>query len=125
MYVNDLITGGSVKEEVLHLKKTAVSVFEAAKFTLHKWHSNEPQLESEEGTKEDQPSYAKQQLGVKQGEPKMLGPSWDKDKDTLAVTFPEKPVEVIKRELLRFHVSVWATWRRKDVSFARLAIIIV
>ena len=42
MYVDDLITGGSVLEEVLHLKKTAVSVFEAAKFTLHKWHSNEP-----------------------------------------------------------------------------------
>ena len=100
MYVDDMITGGSVKEEVLNLKKTAITVFEAAKFTLHKWHSNEPQLESEEDTTDEQTSYAKQQLGVKQGETKMLGLSWDKDKDKLAVTFPEKPVEVTKRELL-------------------------
>ena len=96
-----------MKEEVEHLKKTAITVFEAAKFTLHKWHSNEPELESEKEIKDEQPSYAKQQLGVNQGETKMLGLLWDKNKDTLAVTFPEKPVDVTKREVLRFLASVY------------------
>ncbi|KAK3725717.1 hypothetical protein QZH41_006737, partial [Actinostola sp. cb2023] len=66
MYVDDMTTGGCVKDEVLNLKKTAVTVFETTKFTLHKWHSNDPQLESDGDPKDDQQSYAKQQLGVQQ-----------------------------------------------------------
>jgi len=107
MYVDDMITGGCVKDEVLNLKETAVTVFGTAKFTLHKWHSNEPQLESDGDPKDDQQSYAKQQLGVQQGETKMLGLSWNKHNDTVAVTFPEKPAEVTKREILRFLASVY------------------
>ncbi|KAK3730338.1 hypothetical protein QZH41_002078 [Actinostola sp. cb2023] len=107
MYVDDMITGECVKDEVLNLKETAVTVFGTAKFTLHKWHSNEPQLDSDGDPKDDQQSYAKQQLGVQQGETKMLGLSWNKRNDTLAVTFPEKPAEVTKREILRFLASVY------------------
>ena len=41
-------------------------MFGEAKFTMHKWNSNDPQLESEKVVLTDeQQSYAKQQLGVK------------------------------------------------------------
>ena len=38
LYVDDVLTGGSTKEEVHDLKKTIISVFGEAKFTLHKWN---------------------------------------------------------------------------------------
>ena len=100
LYVDDLITGGKTTKEVCHLKKTAVEIFGEAGFELHKWHSNEQTLESEanseqEDEKEDE-SYAKEQLGVKPGETKMLGLLWDKLKDTMAVIFPAAPPDVTK-----------------------------
>lgn len=52
-------------------------------------------------------SYAKEQLGVKPGETKMLGLPWDKTEDTIAVTFLEPPPEVTKREMLRFLASIY------------------
>jgi hypothetical protein len=48
LYVDDIITGGCTNDEVLNLKETTIFVFEEATFELHKWHSNEPQLESAE-----------------------------------------------------------------------------
>ena len=66
-----------------HLKQASQSIFRAGKFELHKWHSNVPALEQpspHEETMEELPithqsenqSYAKDQLGVKQGEMKLL-----------------------------------------------------
>ena len=52
-------------------------------------------------------SYAKEQLGLKSGETKMLGLPWDKTEDTIAATFPEPPPEVTKREMLRFLASIY------------------
>ena len=73
-------------------------MFGEAKFTMHKWNFNDPQLESENVVPvNEQQRYAKQQLGVKEGETKMLGLSWNKRKDLIAVTFPEEPVHVTKR----------------------------
>ena len=72
------------------MKNTAVAIFGEAGFELHKWHSNEPTLESEKNSEQedekDDESYAKEQLGVKPGETKMLGLPWDKLKDMMAVT---------------------------------------
>ena len=121
LYVDDVITGGNTKEEVQDLKKTIISVFGDAKFTMHKWNSNEPQLESENvvpvhepqldgGNRvpvDEQQSYVKQQLGVKEGESKILGLPWNKREDTIAVTFPEKPVDNTKRGMLRFLAAVY------------------
>ena len=56
---------------------------------------------------DEQQSYAKHKLGVKEGESKMLGLLWDKTEDTLAVTFPEEPTDVTKRGILRFLASVY------------------
>ena len=65
LHVDDIISGGSTTAEAQGLKKTIASVFAEAKFTMHKWNSNDPQLESENVVPVDeQQSYAKQQLGV-------------------------------------------------------------
>ena len=106
LYVDDIISGGCTTDEVSSLKETTVSMFEAAKFQLHKWHSNESKLESSEEDGDLQgsnhPSYAKQQLGVRSDETKLLGLPWNKSNDTLAVGFPTKPTETTRREILRF-----------------------
>jgi hypothetical protein len=84
-------------------------VFEEAKFQLHKWHSNDLQLESadEERSRDDnsQPSYAKQQLGFQNNETKLLGLPWNKSDNTFSVNFPKKPVDTTRREILRFLAS--------------------
>ena len=46
LYVDDLISGGNTQEEARNLKESAMSVFQEAKFKLHKWHSNVPELET-------------------------------------------------------------------------------
>ena len=111
LYVDDLITGGETTKEVCHLKNTAVAIFGEAGFELHKWHSNEQTLESETNSEQedekDDESYAKEQLGIKPGETKMLGLPWDKLKDMMAVTFPAAPPDVTKRETLRFLASIY------------------
>ena len=65
-----------------HLKKMAVAIFGEAGFELHKWNSNEQTLESKASSEQEdeKQSYAKEQLGVKPGETKMLG-----------LTFPAAP----------------------------------
>ena len=40
MYVDDLISGGYKKEEVIELKETETKIFQEGGFTLHKWHTN-------------------------------------------------------------------------------------
>ena len=60
-----------------------------ATFELHKWHSNEPQLEDDPPHSSDEEhSYAKRQLQVQPNESKLLGVKWNKDEDTIAVQFP-------------------------------------
>lgn len=66
-------------------------MFGEAKFTVHKWSSNDLQLESGNIVPVDeQQSYAKQQLGVKEGEIKILGLPWYKREDLIAVAFPKE-----------------------------------
>ena len=47
------------------------------------------------------------QLGVKEGETRMLGLPWDKKEYLIAVTFPVEPVDVTKRGILRFLAAVY------------------
>ena len=108
LYVDDIISRGSTADEVHSLKKTIASVFGEAKFTMHKWNSNVPQLEREnDDPVDEQQSYAKQQLGVKEGKTKMLGLPWNKREDLIATTFPEEPVDVTKKGILRFLAAVY------------------
>ena len=90
LYVDDLITGGKTITETQHLKESCQTIFSEAKFELHKWHSNIATLEAETTLTETEsvPSYAKEQLGVKTGETKLLGITWNKETDSIEVNFP-------------------------------------
>ena len=77
-------------------------MFEDAKFTLHKWHSNAYVLEENEAKVEDEDSFAKQQLsqqGRRDGS--LLGLDWDKGEDEISVVVPQENVVTSKRGILR------------------------
>ena len=110
--MDDLISGNKTVAGAQHLKQTSQSIFRAGKFELHKWHSNVPSLEQPtlyKETVEERPithqnenqSYAKDQLGVKQGETKPLGVPWDKRKDTIQTSFPDPITKATKRDVPR------------------------
>ncbi|XP_065058645.1 uncharacterized protein LOC135686359 [Rhopilema esculentum] len=109
IYVDDLLLGGSSITEVQKLKESAIEIFDSAKFTLHKLHSNRKELETDDGDQEEiDESFAKQQLGTKAKESKLLGLTWDKQKDTIAVSIKkEKGRGSTKRELLQHLASIY------------------
>ena len=100
LYVDDFISGGPTVTDVKKLKRETAEVFADARFELHKWHSNVPDLETTSG--DDEPTFAKQQLENKlnRGKSKLLGLPWDKVQDTLRVVFPAETAELTKRGVL-------------------------
>ena len=99
LYVDDFISGAPTVSKAKQLKRETTEIFEDAKFELHKWHSNEPELETE--CENYEPTFAKQQLDyTPSGKGKLLGLPWDKTEDTLSMTFPTSPVEITKRGIL-------------------------
>ena len=102
-----MISGEPSSEKAKCLKREATKIFANAKFELHKWHSNEKQLET--SCEDYEPSFAKEQLenGTAAGECKLLGLGWDKVEDTLHVSFPELPAEETKRGILANLVKVY------------------
>ena len=97
MYVDDLLSGGLTTGQAETRK-------EAAKFDLHKWSSNVPELEAGDGQQLVEPtveqSYAKTQLKVGPRESKVLGLKWNKLSDTLKISFPIDEVPATKRAIL-------------------------
>jgi hypothetical protein len=87
-YVDDVISGGEtiMIKQVQKFKEESVELFSQGGFPLHKWHSSDPRFEEQQPADEDQ-TYAKEELGTKPAETKILGMKWDKAKDTLAVDF--------------------------------------
>ena len=60
LFVNDLISGSESVSQTLQDKKTAIEVFNDARFKLHKWHSNVQELEIETARAGDEEqTYAK------------------------------------------------------------------
>ena len=80
LYVDDLISGSTTVAQAKELRDGATGVFADATFKLHKWNSNVEELEPK-----SENTYAKQQLGAKGNESKILGLPWDKQNDTLRV----------------------------------------
>ena len=108
LYVDDLITGRHKVTDVQTLKDTATQIFKEAGFVLHKWHSHFPELEEnnpEQSSTEQ--TYAKQQLGVKSGETKMLGIKWDKKKDKFNIEIPPPIQKITKRNILQKLASIY------------------
>ena len=100
LYVDDLVSGKPTVQQAKVLKDGAIEIFNDATMTLHKWHSNERELEdividSEEKT------FAKEQLGTpSEGDASILGLAWSKDKDELKIVVPESEVFSTKRGIL-------------------------
>ena len=105
-YVDDVISGTDTVDQGCRLKEVAISVFGEAGFKLHKWHSNVEKLEAEDVLKGEGQTYAKEQLGVKPNEAKLLGLPWNKREDTLAVSFKGDSARTTKREVLKSSASV-------------------
>ena len=62
------------------VKHKATVVVRDACFSLHKWHSNAPELEADHSSAEytEEVTYAKQQLGAQRGNmSRILGLSWN------------------------------------------------
>ena len=95
--------------ELLNNKQVAIEIMSDATFELHKWNSNEPQLEDNDNrtSDSDEQSFAKQQLNVKPTESKMLGLKWDKHQDTLAVMIPTEQAKPTKRGILGKLASIY------------------
>jgi predicted metalloprotease with PDZ domain len=104
MYVDDLLSGGWTVEQAKTRKEISREILQDATFELHKWSSNVPQLEVDEvhqvSELSDEQSYAKTQLMVKPKESKVLGLKWDKQSDTLKISFPSEEVPATKRGIL-------------------------
>lgn len=102
LYVDDLISEKPTVEETKQLKQGAIKVFEDAKFTLHKWHSNADEIEENETKVEDEDSFAKQQLRTQgRRDSSLLGLDWDKGEDEISVVVPQENVISSKRGILR------------------------
>ena len=108
LYVDDVILGAESVKKVEHLKTTAISIFNQAKFTLHKWHSNRPTLETESNIEEatDQ-SFAKEQLGTKDKEIKLLGLMRDTLEDTVSIQLEKNNKQFTKRGVLKQLAAIY------------------
>ena len=108
MYVDDMISGGNNEAEVVYLKNSAKAIFKEGGFVLHKWHSNNPRLEGDDFDRNNSElSYAKQQLGSKSSEAKVLGIHWNKVRDTFEIRFPLEKYKATKRDILRKLASIY------------------
>jgi hypothetical protein len=108
LYVDDLLSGKPTVAEAKNLKEGAIKIFQDTNFTLHKWHSNDPELESEQSSVETENTFAKQQLGAPTDpESSLLGLSWNKETDEFSVVVPEMKPNVTKRELLSNLASIY------------------
>ena len=108
LYVDDLLSGKPTVADAKVFKEGAIKIFEDAKFTLHKWHANVPELEGEQPSMETESTFAKQQLGPStDAESSLLGLSWNKEADVFSVVVPEMKTTVTKRELLRNLASIY------------------
>lgn len=103
LYVDELISGGPTSEKAKEIKSASQNVFAKGTFELHKWHSNVKELESaaSEPVSIEEGTYAKEQLNVpgRQGAT-LLGLPWDKENDTVGVSFPQEKADPSKRGIL-------------------------
>ena len=113
--IQDQLEKGIVKPAPLiatEKKLKTSEIFQDATFKLHKWHSNEAELESmsqdEQANKTDVPTFAKEQFGTHGAESKLLGMSWNREKDTLSVVLDkERRAATTKRGALSNLASVY------------------
>ena len=82
----------------------SVKLFQRRGFNLHKWHSNEQALETNNSVNENDLNFVKQQLGTKSKETKIL---WDKRKDSFIIQVPNANKNATKRNILNTLASIY------------------
>eukprot|EP00112_Aurelia_sp_Birch-Aquarium-sp1_P000702 Seg1067.15 transcript_id=Seg1067.15/GoldUCD/mRNA.D3Y31 product="hypothetical protein" protein_id=Seg1067.15/GoldUCD/D3Y31 len=121
LYIDDLVSGSSTLKEAFAMFIKAKSRLQDAGFHMHKWKTNHPELREaikrevevqENSDPERETTYAKESLGHKESESKVLGVKWDIDKDVLKFEFKEildkaEQLEPTKRNILSVIASVF------------------
>ena len=107
MYVDDLVTRGESTSEVDKIKGDFVNLFSRGGFKLHKWDSNKQTLETNNSVNENELNFAKQHLGVKPKETKILGLLWDKREDSFIIQVPNINENVSKGIILSTLASIY------------------
>eukprot|EP00794_Sanderia_malayensis_P018533 gene18533-biopygen15615 len=92
--------GSNTVQDAKSLKDDAITIFGKAQFTLHKWHSNVPELKQLTSDDENELSYSRGQLGIKINEAKILGITWDKTEDPLKILLDSSSKDQTKRHVL-------------------------
>ena len=77
-----MIKGAFSLQKTVEFKKLVTKIFANEKFTMHKWQSNEPQLEDDETVSDGETTFAKQKFG-NDNQTNLLGLIWDKENDKL------------------------------------------
>ena len=78
---------GATEEDAVKFKEESTKILSEGGFTLHKWHSNVKNLNSEQQTCEEE-TYAKNLVRNRgNSTTKILGTPWDKQRDTLCIDF--------------------------------------
>ena len=103
MYADNLVTGGESASEVYKIKGDSVKLFQRGGFKLHKWHSV---LETNDLVNENELNFAKQQLGTKPKETKILGLLWDKREDSFIIQVLNINKNATKRNILSTLASI-------------------
>ena len=106
MYVDDSVTWGESLQEVEKIKSDSIELFEKREFKLHKWHSNEPNLETNDLSSEKELNSTKEHLGAKANKTKILDLNWDKQRDTFRVEIPTESQRLTKRNILKSLASI-------------------
>ena len=96
IYVDDLVTGGESLQKIEKTKPDSIELFEKRRFKLHKWHSNEPNLQNNNLSSQKELNFAKEHLGRKASETKILALKWDKQRDTFRVEIPAESQRLTK-----------------------------
>ena len=107
MYVDDLVTGGESLQEVEKIKSDSIELFEKQGFKPHKWQSDEPNLETNDLSSQKELNFAKEHLGTKANESKILGLNWDKQRHTFRVEIPAESQRLTERNVLKTLASIY------------------
>ena len=76
-------------------------------FKLHKWHSSEQNLETKDLSSQIDLNFAKEHLGTKANESKLLGLNWDKQRDIFKVKTLTESQLLTKRNVIKTLASIY------------------
>ena len=89
-------------QEVERIKSDSIELFEKGEFKLRKWHSNQPDLETNDLSSQKELNFSKEHLGTKANETITLGLNLDKQRNIQSRnTYREQRKYLTKRNILK------------------------